>query len=143
VISPGNSQENSLHALEEGQNLSLDFDRFKTRSGVGVIPVAVQDVDTKTVLLIGHANRAALEHALEKKVAAFWSVSRNKIWVKGETSGNVLDLIEVRVNCEQNSLLYLVKLRKGGACHTQDSGGRYRLGCYYRKIKDGRLEHEI
>lgn len=143
MINPRDSQENALRALEEGLKLSLDFERFKTPSGVGVVPVAVQDFDTKTVLLIGHANRAALDHALEKKVAAFWSVSRNKIWVKGETSGNVLDLIEARVNCEQNSLLYLVRLRKGGACHTQDSSGRYRLGCYYRKIKDGRLEHDV
>jgi phosphoribosyl-AMP cyclohydrolase len=131
---------NSAYSLEEGADLKLDFSRFTTKSSIGVLPVAVQDVDSKTVLLVGHVNQAALEHALQKKVAAFWSVSRNEIWVKGETSGNVLELVEVRVNCEQNSLLYLVRLRSGGACHTKDSKGNYRLGCYYRKINSGALD---
>jgi len=140
VSSGRNPPANSVHALEEGENLTLDFERFKTPAGMGVLPEAVQDIDTKTVLLIGHVNAAALAHAMQNKVATFWSASRNEIWVKGETSGNVLDLIEVRANCEQNSILYLVRLRKGGACHTKDSNGNYRLGCYYRKIKDGRLE---
>jgi len=134
------SKENSINALEEGGDLRLDFERFKTSAGVGILPVAVQDIDSKVVLLVGHVNLAALTYALKNRVAAFWSVSRNEIWIKGETSGNVLDLVEVRVNCEQNSLLYLVRLRRGGACHTRDSKGNYRLGCYYRKIKDGRLD---
>jgi phosphoribosyl-AMP cyclohydrolase len=91
------------------------------------------------VLLIGHANRAALDHALKHRVATFWSMSRNELWIKGATSGNELILKEVRVNCEQNSLLYLVKLKRGGACHTTNAKGEYRRGCYYRRISDGKL----
>ncbi len=78
--------------LEEGEALQLSFDRFKTPSGDGVLPVAVQDVDSREVLLIGHANRAALEHALKHRVATFWSMSRNELWIKGATSGNELIL---------------------------------------------------
>ena len=73
-------------------------------------------------------------------VAAFWSTSRNELWVKGATSGNVLELVEIRVNCEQNSLLYRVRLKGEGACHTLDADGRARLGCYYRRLVGDRLE---
>ena len=61
-----------------------------------------------------------------------WSTSRNELWRKGATSGDVLDLIDVRVNCEQNSVLYRVIPRKGGVCHTKDATGQARQTCYYR-----------
>jgi phosphoribosyl-AMP cyclohydrolase len=67
-------------------------------------------------------------------------MSRNELWIKGATSGNTLELIDVRVNCEQNSLLYLVRLTKGGACHTKDADGQARSGCYYRRIQGDQLE---
>jgi phosphoribosyl-AMP cyclohydrolase len=73
-------------------------------------------------------------------VAAFWSTSRDELWVKGATSGDTLELVEVRVNCEQNSLLYLVKPLGQGACHTKGADGQARPSCYYRRIKDGRLQ---
>ena len=72
-------------------------------------------------------------------MAAFWSLSRDSLWVKGETSGNRLDIVDVRVNCEQNSLLYLVRLRKGGVCHTLEDGAA-RHSCYYRRLNGDRLE---
>jgi phosphoribosyl-AMP cyclohydrolase len=125
--------------LEEGTELRLDFGRFHSRDGTGVMPVAVQDVDTGELLLIGHVSQAAFEQSLKTKTATFWSMSRNELWIKGATSGNTLELIEVRVNCEQNSLLYRVRLQKGGACHTKDRHGKFRLGCYYRTIENGRL----
>jgi phosphoribosyl-AMP cyclohydrolase len=128
-----------LHDLEEGSKLRLNFSRFQSRDGTGVMPVAVQDVDTGELLLIGHASQAALEQSLKTKLATFWSMSRNELWVKGATSGNTLELIEIRVNCEQNSLLYRVRLQKGGACHTKDKQGKFRSGCFYRKIENGRL----
>jgi phosphoribosyl-AMP cyclohydrolase len=128
-----------LFDLEEGSQLRLNFSRFRSQDGTGVMPVAVQDVDTGEVLLIGHVSQAALEQSLKTKTATFWSMSRNELWIKGATSGNTLELVEVLVNCEQNSLLYRVRLRKGGACHTKDSQGKFRLGCYYRKIENGRL----
>ena len=125
--------------LEEGRNLALDFGRFSSVSGDGVVPVVAQDVDSRDVLVLAHANREALEYTLRKGVAAFWSLSRDRLWIKGETSGNVLDVEEVRVNCEQNSLLYLVKLRKDGVCHTLHDGVA-RHSCYYRRITGDRLE---
>ena len=100
----------------------------------------MQDVDTGELLLIGHVSQAAIEKSLKTTIATFWSMSRNELWIKGATSGTTYSkLIEVRVNCEQNSLLYRVKLQKGGACHTKDSQGKFRLGCYYRKLENGRL----
>ena len=88
------------------------------------------------------ANRQALEHTLETGIATFWSSSRNALWIKGATSGDTLDLVEVRVNCEQNSLLYRVRPAGGGACHTKDARGQTRSGCYYRAItKEGGLRH--
>ena len=128
--------------LEEGRELLLDFDKLKKVAAVkeAVIPVAVQDVESKAVLLIGYANKKALDYTIEHGVAAFWSTSRNELWVKGATSGDVLELVDVRVNCEQNSLLYLVKPGGKGACHTKGSDGVTRLSCYYRRIKDSTLE---
>lgn len=128
------------HELEEGQALHLDFEKLRkvAQSDHPVIPVAVQDIDSKALLLIGYANEQALAYALEHRVATFWSTSRNELWIKGATSGDVLELVDVRVNCEQNSLLYLVRLKGGGACHTKENG-QTRYGCYYRSIADGNL----
>ena len=125
--------------LEEGSHIALDFGRFSSASGDGVVPVVAQDVISRDVLVLAHANRAALDYTLQHGVAAFWSLSRDRLWIKGETSGNFLDLVEVRVNCEQNSLLYLVRLRNEGVCHTvQDGVARH--SCYYRRIAGNRLE---
>jgi phosphoribosyl-AMP cyclohydrolase len=129
----------SLEDIEEGESLSLDFGRFQGRDGTGVVPVAVQDAETKQVLLIAHVSRKALDETLRTGFATFHSISRNEVWVKGATSGNTLKIEEIRVNCEQNSLLYVVRLQAGGACHTKDRDGDYRLGCYYRKIANGKL----
>lgn len=71
---------------------------------------------------------------LATKVATFWSTSRKELWIKGATSGDTLDLAEVRVNCEQNSLLFLVRPRRGGVCHTKDAAGHTRPGCFYRVL---------
>ena len=128
--------------LEEGAKLLLDFEKLRQVADCGeaLLPVAVQDVNTKEVLLVAYVNRQALEHTLEKKVATFWSTSRNELWTKGATSGEFLDLEEVRVNCEQNSLLYLVRRRRAGACHTKDGDGVARPGCYYRRVVADGLE---
>jgi len=78
---------------------------------------------------------AAFEKALETRSAVFWSTSRNELWEKGKTSGETFDLLEVRVNCEQNSLLYRVRPVGGGVCHTTDpSTGKARSRCYYRRL---------
>ena len=133
-----------MSELEEGNELTLDFDKLAKASAgsPGIIPVAVQNVDTKELILVAYANEVALNRALETKSAVFWSTSRNELWEKGKTSGETFDLIEVRVNCEQNSLLYVVRPRRGGICHTKNNQGEAR-NCYYRKLdlETGKLEN--
>lgn len=126
-----------MTTLEDGSDLNLDFNKLLKVSvtGIPVLPVIVQHAETKEVLVLAYANRQALEETLASRVACFWSTSRNELWVKGKTSGDFLDLVEVRVNCEQNSLLYLVKPRKEGVCHTRTPDGKTRKTCYYRKLE--------
>ena len=135
--------ESQIHIeIETGQNVNIDFEKLKKvlSCGQGLVPVAVQDIDSLEVLIIAYVNRVALDYALANKVATFWSTSRNELWIKGATSGDTLDLLEIRVNCEQNSLLYLVRPRGQGACHTKNNRGLSRKSCYYRRIKNGSLE---
>lgn len=125
-----------MQELEEGSELSLDFEKLqKVGSGKGsVLPVVLQHAESEAVLFMGYANRQALQETLARREAVLWSTSRNELWHKGATSGDVLDLVEVRVNCEQNSLLYRVLPRQGGVCHTRDAAGKTRRSCYYRKL---------
>jgi phosphoribosyl-AMP cyclohydrolase len=128
----------SHHELEEGTQLALDFTKLRkvvAQCSEDVIPAIAQDVATGEVLIVGYVNKLALETALAERKATFWSTSRNELWVKGKTSGDYLELIEVRVNCEQNSVLYRVRLAGQGACHTKRADGQSRLGCYYRRLQ--------
>jgi phosphoribosyl-AMP cyclohydrolase len=127
--------------LEEGSELLLDFEKLPkiAETGQAVLPVAVQDAESGDVLMLAYANQEALQHAIDHGVAAFWSTSRDELWVKGATSGDTLQIVEIRVNCEQNSLLYIVKPLGQGACHTRGADGKARKSCYYRKIADGKL----
>jgi phosphoribosyl-AMP cyclohydrolase len=129
--------------LEEGARLALDFGKIGKVAATcpGVIPAVAQDADTGRVLMLGYVNEAALREALARRVAVFWSTSRNELWIKGATSGDLLELVEARVNCEQNSILYRVRPRGEGACHTRGEDGRHRAGCYYRVIEEGALRH--
>lgn len=129
---------------EEGDVLQLDFGKIATIAAVcpDVIPVAVQNADTGEVILIAYTNEAAFRKAVRERTAIFWSTSRNELWEKGKTSGEIFDLVEVRVNCEQNSLVYRVRPRRGGICHTKNRKGQPR-NCYYRTLNldTGRLVH--
>jgi phosphoribosyl-AMP cyclohydrolase len=133
-----------MNQLEEGNQLQLDFSKLAKVAAAcpDVIPVAVQNVETQEVILIAYANEIALKTAIETKTAVFWSTSRNELWIKGKTSGETFELLEVYVNCEQNSLVYRVRPRKGGICHTKNSQGQPR-NCYYRKLnlETGQLEN--
>ena len=124
--------------IEEGTQLALDFTKLKKAAECGedILVAVAQDIETGEVLIVGYANALALETAMREKMATFWSTSRNELWIKGKSSGNYLELHEVRVNCEQNSVLYRVRQAGSGACHTKDAGGEPRSGCYYRKILD-------
>lgn len=131
-----------MNPLEDGPDLNLDFQKLLkvSKTGLPVIPVIVQNADTREVLVLAYANREALDETLASGVACFWSTSRNELWIKGKTSGDFLDLVEVRVNCEQNSLLYLVRPRKEGVCHTRTPDGKARKSCFYRKLEKGDLK---
>lgn len=124
--------------LEESTELQLDFTKLAAvaATGVAVIPVVVQHADSREVLILAYVNQQALDESRRTGIATFWSTSRNELWVKGATSGDYLDLIDIRVNCEQNSLVFLVRPRPGGGvCHTRDASGATRPGCYYRSLK--------
>jgi phosphoribosyl-AMP cyclohydrolase len=130
--------------LEEGNELQLDFAKLAKVAAAcpDVIPVAVQHADTREVILVAYVNARALDRAIETRTAVFWSTSRNELWEKGKTSGEQFDLLEVRVNCEQNSLLYVVRPRRGNICHTENREGAPR-NCYYRRLDldTGKLEN--
>ena len=134
-------EELTHEELEEGGVLALDFGKLKRVAACGqdLVPVAVQDAESGEVLIVAYANAEALDYTRREGVAAFWSTSRNELWVKGATSGDVLELVEIRVNCEQNSLLYRVHCKGQGACHTRDETGCSRAGCYYRRLADDGL----
>ena len=133
-----------MNALEEGLELKIDFDKIAKASAKcpGIVPVAIQNADTQEVILVAYTNEAAFRKSVETRTLVLWSTSRNELWEKGKTSGETFDLLEVRVNCEQNALLYRVRPRRGGICHTKNRQGRPR-NCFYRKLdlKTGRLEN--
>jgi phosphoribosyl-AMP cyclohydrolase len=126
--------------LEEGAALSLDF--AKLDAAHGVVPCAVQDATTDEVILVAYVNEEALEASRRRRRAVFWSTSRDELWEKGATSGATFELVEIRVNCEQNSLLYRVRPLVEGICHTRNQSGRAR-NCFYRRLdmESGQLEH--
>jgi phosphoribosyl-AMP cyclohydrolase len=130
----------AANPLEEGTALTLDWDKLG-KIGVRnqrVVPVVLQHADTGEVLYLAYANELALRETLAKRQAVLWSTSRDELWHKGAGSGDWLDLVEVRVNCEQNSLLYRVRPRTGGVCHTKDPDGKARQRCYYRRLTSER-----
>ena len=132
-----------MNPLEEGNKLQLDFSKLAkvSQKCPDVIPVAVQNIDTGEVILVAYTNQEALKLAVKTRTAVFWSTSRNELWEKGKTSGETFDLLEVCVNCEQNSLLYKVRPKRGGICHTKNRKGEAR-NCYYRRVNLDTFELE-
>jgi phosphoribosyl-AMP cyclohydrolase len=126
-----------LNELEEGTGPRIDFAKLRKVGAQpeDVVPVVLQAADGGEVLFVGYANELALRETLRTRRAVLWSTSRGELWRKGEGSGDWLELVEVRVNCEQNSLLYRVRPLGEGACHTRDAAGRARPACYYRRLR--------
>jgi phosphoribosyl-AMP cyclohydrolase len=123
-------------AKEHTKELLLDFGP----DGRTLVPVVTQDSRTKDVLILAFANREAFEETRRSGYATYWSRSRNELWKKGLTSGDLLQVDEIRVNCEQNSLVYLVTPQGKGACHAKRPDGSPYASCYYRRIEpDGTL----
>ena len=112
---------------ETGQVLQPKFDAN------GLITAVVTDEESGEGLMVAFMNSEALEMTLETGVAHFWSRSRKALWKKGETSGNILTVSEIRIDCDQDALWVKAK-PAGPTCHT---GAR---SCFYRKISDGVLE---
>jgi phosphoribosyl-AMP cyclohydrolase len=121
--------------LEEGTKLQLDFSKIAkiAQTSPDVIPVAVQHADTNEVILVAYTNEYAMETSFKKRTLVLWSTSRQELWEKGATSGESFELVEAFVNCEQNSLVYRVRPRRGNICHTKNGRGEPR-NCYYRRI---------
>lgn len=97
----------------------------------GLVPVIVQDAETKDVLMLAYMNRESWEKTLESGKATFWSRSRQKLWLKGESSGHVQMIKSIYLDCDDDTILLQVEQLGGAACHTG-----YR-SCFYRKIEGG------
>jgi len=105
-------------------------DQFLPRfDAAGLVTAIVTDADTHILLMVAHMNEEAIEQTRATGQAHFWSRSRGTLWRKGETSGNGLTLVEMRVDCDQDALLLRVK-PAGPACHTG------RRTCFYRRVED-------
>ena len=109
-------------------------DRFSPRfDAAGLVTAIVVDADTHILLMVAHMNAEAIEQTRATGLAHFWSRSRAALWRKGETSGNGLTVVEMRVDCDQDALLLRVK-PAGPACHTG------RRSCFSRRVEaDGGL----
>jgi phosphoribosyl-AMP cyclohydrolase len=110
--------------MTNGNQLAkLDFEK-----GHGLIPVVVQEAKTKELLMLAYTNKEALEKTLSTGFAHYWSRSRKKLWLKGETSGHTQRIVDIKVDCDYDTLLFLVD-QKGNACHTG------RDTCFHNKLR--------
>ena len=94
------------------QDMKIDFSKNKD----GLVPVIIQDSTTKNVLMLGYMNQEAFDKTREEKVVTFFSRSKNRLWTKGEESGNILHLVNVKLDCDNDTLLIQVD-PKGPTCH--------------------------
>jgi phosphoribosyl-AMP cyclohydrolase len=105
----------------------LSIDDF-TYDANGLIPAVVQQHDTREVLMVAYMNRDSLASTLETGKTWFWSRSRQKYWMKGESSGHTQDVIEILYDCDADCLVVLVNQNGPGACHTNEQT------CFYRRL---------
>lgn len=115
------------HEIEQGPTFAPKFDSN------GLLSAVVVDANTREILMLAFMDQAALDKTLETGLAHFHSRSRGRLWMKGESSGNVLTIEEIRVDCDQDALI-LIARPAGPACHTGEAS------CFYRRLKDGALE---
>ena len=105
-----------------------------SRDKDGLVPAIAQDANSGAVLMVAWMNREALQLTINENRAIYWSRSRQKIWRKGEESGHIQELIELRLDCDSDVILMKVNQIGDIACHT----GRH--SCFYRMFKDGKWE---
>ena len=117
--------------LDEGLDFQPNFAKLN-----GLMPVVVQDAQSQEVLMLAYANQEALSLTQKTGLAHYYSRSRDQLWQKGESSGHIQKICEIRIDCDQDTLLYLVE-QQGPACHTG------RQSCFYRKLVGKQLEWSI
>ena len=122
----------SINQLEEGITLMPQF----SKRG-GILPVVVQETSTGQILMLASINEEAFQKTLETKLATFWSTSRDKLWTKGESSGDLLRINNILIDCDQDAIVYQVTLLGNGVCHTFDVNGNHRKACFYRELNIG------
>lgn len=105
------------------KNQAIDF-----KKGNGLVPVVIQDNLSKEVLMLGYMNNEALQKTKETGFVHFWSRSKNRLWMKGEESGNKLKVIEIYFDCDNDTLLIKAKLKGTHVCHTGNKT------CFHEKI---------
>lgn len=98
----------------------------------GLVPVIVQEAESGDVLMFAWMNREALRLTAETGTAVYWSRSRRKLWYKGEASGHVQQVVTIRLDCDEDVILLMVRQVGGIACHT----GRH--SCFFQKLENGR-----
>jgi len=104
------------------------IDEIDFAKGKGLVPVVTQEAKTGKVLMVAYANRQAVELTMKTKLATYWSRSRNELWKKGETSGHIQKVRRVLVDCDNDTLLYVVD-QVGPACHT----GKH--SCFFSRLE--------
>ena len=119
----------NVAAIEEGKLLSPRFDKD------GLSPVVTTDCKTGEVLMHGYMNSEALKKTIETKEAYYWSRSRKEVWHKGETSGFVQKVVEVRVDDDQDSIWMNVDIGDGASCHVGYKS------CFYRSVPLGKIQN--
>ena len=122
-------KRDNIKEIEEGKFLSPKFDEN------GLIPVITTDFQTGDILMHGYMNDEALKKTIENKEVYYWSRARNKIWRKGETSGFVQKVVEVRVDDDQDSIWMSVDIGDGASCHVGYKS------CFYRSIPLGKIQN--
>jgi len=120
-------KRDNIQEVEEGKYLSPKFDKN------GLIPVITADFKTGDILMHGYMNAEALKKTIETKEAHYWSRSRNKIWHKGQVSGFIQKIKEIRIDDDQDSIWLTVDINDGASCHVG-----YR-SCFYRSIPLGKI----
>ena len=123
-------KRDNIKEVEEGKYLSPKFDEN------GLIPVITTDFQTGDILMHGYMNDEALKKTIETKEAHYWSRSRKKIWHKGQVSGFVQKVKEIRIDDDQDSVWLSVDIGSGSSCHVG-----YR-SCFYRSIPLGKIKNE-
>lgn len=120
----------STEEREQGLSFAPKFD------AAGLLTAVVVDAASGAVLVVAHMNRAAVDATLASGRVHFWSRSRGKLWLKGETSGHFLEVAEILVDCDQDALMIRAS-PSGPTCHTGASS------CFYRRLEDGVDKHVL